>query len=374
MKTITIALGMLLCALLVNAQNTFILKYTTKQSGATTSPCSSMLTIKAYSGGISYSLKEQENGPEKTVVSGDVKLQSLKISSTSIRVTASGGESLLISANSTQHFSSVNGTSRSTKYFEPASADNLTAMADLMKALNNPGSLSGKAPAKTPTPAKTPEKSTANNSSANKPVQNSSNPTSRPNVVTSSSTPTNTGTLDLPDGKYVGELSYGVPQGKGTMTYKDGDRYEGQWASGVPHGKGKYTATNGDQYDGEWKAGLRHGYGVMKFHRGGKYEGNWKNDDYDGKGKMTFADGAYYEGDYMEGYQEGHGVYVTSEGKYVGSYKNGKRNGQGTYTGNDGTVLSGNWTNGILDRSQDGVFSHKDAPVINSKDKKRKKK
>ena len=35
------------------------------------------------------------------------------------------------------------------------------------------------------------------------------------------------------DGKYVGEIEYGEPNGQGTYTLSDGYKYEGEWKDGM---------------------------------------------------------------------------------------------------------------------------------------------
>jgi hypothetical protein len=47
----------------------------------------------------------------------------------------------------------------------------------------------------------------------------------------------------LPDGNdtYDGEISKGRPNGRGTYSWRDGDRYEGEWRNGAMHGRGTYS-------------------------------------------------------------------------------------------------------------------------------------
>ena len=40
-----------------------------------------------------------------------------------------------------------------------------------------------------------------------------------------------------------------------TINYDDGGKYVGEVSNGVPHGQGTYTFANADKYIGEWKAG-----------------------------------------------------------------------------------------------------------------------
>ena len=55
--------------------------------------------------------------------------------------------------------------------------------------------------------------------------------------------------------KYVGEINEKEePNGKGTMTWKNGRRYEGQWKNGKKDGQGiEYGANGAVNFSGEWK-------------------------------------------------------------------------------------------------------------------------
>jgi hypothetical protein len=57
------------------------------------------------------------------------------------------------------------------------------------------------------------------------------------------------------DGKYVGEIENGVPNGQGTTTWSDGEKYVGEYKDGERNGQGKETYYNGDYYEGKWKDG-----------------------------------------------------------------------------------------------------------------------
>ena len=43
-------------------------------------------------------------------------------------------------------------------------------------------------------------------------------------------------------------------------------------------GKGKMTYSNGDVYDGEWKYDRRNGLGTLFFKNGSQYKGYWLDD------------------------------------------------------------------------------------------------
>jgi hypothetical protein len=75
--------------------------------------------------------------------------------------------------------------------------------------------------------------------------------------------------------KYIGELSNGLPNGRGTYTYSYGDKYEGDFRNGFPDGFGAYTFPSGEKYVGEFKQGKMHGYGTREFLDGKHQEGIW---------------------------------------------------------------------------------------------------
>lgn len=85
-------------------------------------------------------------------------------------------------------------------------------------------------------------------------------------------------------GTYTGDCKKGKANGKGKATGVDS--YEGDFISGLPHGKGSYTWKNGDVYTGEFIKGLKDGEGKMIIklsdNRDSLIEGYWQNDKYTG--------------------------------------------------------------------------------------------
>jgi hypothetical protein len=84
-------------------------------------------------------------------------------------------------------------------------------------------------------------------------------------------------------GSYTGKCKDGLAQGKGKA--QGTDIYEGAFAKGVPHGRGTYTWSNGDRYEGDWEKGIRQGEGTFYFKDGGKdtlISGLWEADRYKG--------------------------------------------------------------------------------------------
>lgn len=78
-------------------------------------------------------------------------------------------------------------------------------------------------------------------------------------------------------------------------------------ADGRIDGKGKMTYLNGDVYDGEWVEGRRHGHGRLKTAGGDVYEGQWI-DDALVKGKAEYKNVGSYEGWFTAMLPDGYGV------------------------------------------------------------------
>jgi hypothetical protein len=76
--------------------------------------------------------------------------------------------------------------------------------------------------------------------------------------------------------------------------------YEGDWSArdseGLihPDGKGKLTYINGDEYAGDIKNGQKHGYGCYTWSNQELYQGEWKNDLKDGEGFLVYFDPKKY--------------------------------------------------------------------------------
>ena len=54
---------------------------------------------------------------------------------------------------------------------------------------------------------------------------------------------------------WSGPCQNGVAQGKGVLTFANGDRYEGEFRDGLYNGKGVLTFANGDERNGDFKGG-----------------------------------------------------------------------------------------------------------------------
>ena len=110
-------------------------------------------------------------------------------------------------------------------------------------------------------------------------------------------------TIMTEDGKYVGEIKNGVPNGRGKLFYKGnlgGDIYEGEFKNGDPDGKGKYCHRNGNIYVGDFVKDKADGRGIFYCNNGDRYEGEFKSDAREGKGIWYFANGDRMMGDYSK--------------------------------------------------------------------------
>lgn len=155
-------------------------------------------------------------------------------------------------------------------------------------------------------------------------------------------------TTTYDDGRvYTGQRDgKGKINGKGLMTWPNGDRYDGEWKKGLMEGEGTYTyASAGYSYTGQWKKGFIKGHGTFRFNNGNVMEGDWTSMG-TGTGYLLFADGTRYDGPFVNGAPQGEGVKVWSNGdRYEGTFVQGHLAGQGTITFKDGTTYTGSWLN-----------------------------
>ena len=87
-----------------------------------------------------------------------------------------------------------------------------------------------------------------------------------------------------------------------TTTYDDGRVYTGQRSGkGKIEGKGLMTWPNGDRYEGNFDRGHMSGKGKFVGANGVSYDGNWLNDQYNGQGKYISAEGEVMEGIWRAG-------------------------------------------------------------------------
>ena len=153
--------------------------------------------------------------------------------------------------------------------------------------------------------------------------------------------------LIFEDGKYIGQVMNGVPEGKGIFYYKNGSRYEGEY-----NGNGIYYYEHepfkGNIYDGGWKNDKQDGKGIFYFNDGDVYEGDWKNGGQRGKGIYHYNNGDRYEGDFKNRTMDGKGIYFYNNGqRYEGDFRNGKREGKGVFYFNNGDRSMGDYLDDV---------------------------
>ena len=184
-------------------------------------------------------------------------------------------------------------------------------------------------------------------------------------------------TIQIPQGRYTGEVINGIPQGRGKIFANNGSIYEGNWQNGNMNGKGTLLLPNGNSYTGDFINGVMEGNGKLIVPNGDRdgyvYVGEFKKNKMDGLGKMKYNSGPEYEGYYKDGLKHGKGKYIldsgsvyegdfkndTKEGKgkmkyvngdmYEGDFKNGEKSGKGKYSFASGAVYDGNWKNDVRD-------------------------
>lgn len=115
-------------------------------------------------------------------------------------------------------------------------------------------------------------------------------------------------------GIYSGECVGGLPDGTGTVLFRNGDKLEGQFRAGLAHGNGSWRSIGGDSYRGAWRQGLRHGQGTYLWAAGSRYAGEWAEDKRHGSGTYTWANGSRFEGTFADN-RHRNGTYRGSDGR-----------------------------------------------------------
>ena len=164
-----------------------------------------------------------------------------------------------------------------------------------------------------------------------------------------------TGKYDFAYAVYTGEFKNGLPEGKGSMDYGNGQLYNGRFVKGVEDGEGilikkgvaakvfyrngkieSQTAMaaiggNAPKVDG-CTGNCFTGYGVMKFPSGNIYSGNFSNYQFSGHGVMTFASGNVLDADFS--------AHLPQNGTFT--YKQENITFKGTFNA-DGTPATGRY-------------------------------
>ena len=159
--------------------------------------------------------------------------------------------------------------------------------------------------------------------------------------------------VELPSGRYVGNIKDGKPSSYGEMYYNNGGKYVGQWEEGQWSGEGCYVSSS-DSINGEWKDGKLNGYASVSTHDF-FYEGDWIDNTPNGFGFVVFSDSSYYDGAWENGHRSGYGGLIVSNGdKYFGDFENDLFNGFGSYEFSNGDYYEGEWKDGL--QNGDGKY------------------
>lgn len=130
---------------------------------------------------------------------------------------------------------------------------------------------------------------------------------------------------------YVGEYDNDIKSGKGKLYDFQTNKYifDGEWANDHRNGYGELDKED-VKYKGNYVDDKMEGKGLLTWSNGNAYEGDFKNDLRHGRGIMKFYNGDRYEGDFENGLMHGDGVYVWKNGeRYIGEFKEGMMCGQG---------------------------------------------
>jgi len=152
---------------------------------------------------------------------------------------------------------------------------------------------------------------------------------------------------------YEGEIKKGIVEGNGIFfSAEKGMLYNGEFKNNLFEGTGEQVYDNYENhkitYVGQFKHGKREGKGKLSFDDGNYYEGNFTKDKFDGEGYFKFNDGREYKGNWKENEMNGEGVFIWNENqKYEGQYKDSRREGHGTYYFGENNYFQGNWLNNL---------------------------
>uniref|UniRef100_A0A6C0LKB1 Uncharacterized protein n=1 Tax=viral metagenome TaxID=1070528 RepID=A0A6C0LKB1_9ZZZZ len=114
-------------------------------------------------------------------------------------------------------------------------------------------------------------------------------------------------TKEYPDGTYVGNIVDDKREGKGKMTYANGEVYDGEWVDDK-RDIGNLTYPNGAVFTGNCGIEKKEGRGRMQYENGDVYNGRWLNDKREGYGFMRYVNGDSYTGDWVNDKRQGHGL------------------------------------------------------------------
>lgn len=123
-----------------------------------------------------------------------------------------------------------------------------------------------------------------------------------------------TDTADGDSGTYLGECVQEQPNGRGEVSYDNGDSLQGDFKDGVVDGSATYRSVGGNVYEGGFQEGKRHGTGMYTWAQGSSYNGEWIDDQRHGNGVFTWSNGNRFEGEFRNN-KRYNGTYITGSGR-----------------------------------------------------------
>lgn len=143
----------------------------------------------------------------------------------------------------------------------------------------------------------------------------------------------------------------------------DGCRYIGSWYNGFPNGKGQLTYPNGNILTGTFKDGQAYGTCKIEYNNGYIFEGEFMDGKRNGHGRLTTSCGDIFDCEYVNDEATGYGKYV-KPGKYEfeGMFKAWMPNGFGRKKFYNGYIFEGRYKNGNVVGA--GVFKFPDGTYI----------
>jgi len=115
-------------------------------------------------------------------------------------------------------------------------------------------------------------------------------------------------------GTYLGQCLQEMPNGRGEVSYYNGDSLQGEFKDGIVDGTGTYRSAAGNIYEGGFQEGKRHGQGVYTWAQGSTYSGEWTDDQRHGNGVFTWSNGNRFEGEFRNN-KRYNGTYITGSGR-----------------------------------------------------------
>lgn len=125
-----------------------------------------------------------------------------------------------------------------------------------------------------------------------------------------------------------GRFENGMPNGRVSIRFANGDRFRGTVENGLDTGEGVYLMADGAKLKGTFREGKFNGEVVSKSPDGEVFQGTFK-DNQRHQGVVIYADGSRYQGGFVDGKASGKGRLDVGGGVYEGEFAEGEPNGAG---------------------------------------------